>query len=60
MMINRLVGFRYACPSPGNSGGSWLPMGSKWAGWQRLDEVSGVAAFPGGATKAFGSDFSKM
>ena len=27
---------------------------------QRLDEVSGVAAFPAGATKAFGSDFSKM
>ena len=25
-----------------------------------MDEVSGVAAFPGGATKAFGSDFSKM
>ena len=37
-----------------------FPWAQKWAGWQRLDEVSGVAAFPGGATKAFGSDFSKM
>ena len=37
-----------------------FPWAQKWAGWQRLDEVSGIAAFPGGATKAFGSDFSKM
>ena len=39
--------------------------GLAWAKTRRvgnifMDEVSGVAAFPGGAAKAFGSDFSKM